>query len=123
MFDSSSLLLIFIPLGVEKTGRQNANESDTMAAESMKPTNDVDNKIEVVDDGARNVDKVQGPVKEIDVDGAQVIRNQSSLLPLSASYGLGVEKICQLIASKICDTSCSLSHYHLWREIAQISSQ
>jgi hypothetical protein len=84
-FDSPYLLLIFLPLGVEKTGRRNTNESDTMA--TLKTTNDAENKMEVVNDGARNINNVQSPVTEIDVDGAQVIRNQSSLLPLSASYG------------------------------------
>ena len=100
---SSSLFSVFMPLGVEKTGRQIANDPDAMAAESLKTTNESDSKIEIVNnktritsntlqgvwDRARNIDNVEGPVMGIEasrVDGAQVIHNQSSMPPLSDSY-------------------------------------
>lgn len=93
MFNSSSLFLVFILSGVGKTGRQMTDELDaldTMAAERLKTTNEVDNKIEAVDDKtrglgvilegpsdtARSVGNVQDPIKEIKtggVDGAQGI--------------------------------------------------
>ena len=103
VFYSSSLFSMFMPLGVEETGRQMANDPDAMAAESPKTTNEADNKIEIVNnktrarsntlqgvwDRARNIDNVEGPVMGIEasrVDGAQVIPNQSSMPPLSDSY-------------------------------------
>jgi len=40
---------MFTTTGVEKTGRQMATDPDMMATESLKISNETDNKIKVVD--------------------------------------------------------------------------
>ena len=74
MFNLSSLFSIFIRLGVEKNGQRTANNLDATTEESLKNTNEANNKIEVIDNKtqgirdtlegvsntARNVDNEQG---------------------------------------------------------------
>lgn len=74
------------------------NDPDKMPAESLKSMSNVnvDNKrwatrdtLGGVSDRAGNIDNIQVPVNEIEasgVDGAQLIPNQSSTMPLSVSY-------------------------------------
>jgi len=49
MLNLSSLSSIFIPLGVDKTGRQMASDSGAIDAESLETTNEANTKIEYVD--------------------------------------------------------------------------
>jgi hypothetical protein len=94
---------MFTAMGVEGTGRQMATDPHTMAAQSLKISNETDNKIEVVDsmtqgmrdtmegvsDRPRNVNKVQVHVNEIKVggiEGMHAIPGDSSTVPLSVSY-------------------------------------
>ena len=80
-----------------------ANDLDAMASGSLKISNEVDNKFEVVDNKtqgmydsmggvsnrARGVEQVQVAVNEIEisgVDGTQAILDNLSTVSLSASY-------------------------------------
>ena len=77
------------------------DDMDAMAAERLKTANEVDNRIETIDnktrglpdilesalDTVRRADNVQGPIREIKaggVDGAQVIWIQFSILLLNS---------------------------------------
>ena len=89
-------------IGVEKTGREITNNPDTMATESLKVSNEADNKIEVVyttqgirdamggvSDRARIVNRVQASVNEIEIngiEGTEAIPDDSPTVPLTVSY-------------------------------------
>ena len=79
------------------------NDPDPIAAVTLKISNEADSKIDAVGnntqgmrdtvegvlDGARNVDKVQTLVNEVDVsgvNGAQTARNRSSTAPSKCLY-------------------------------------
>jgi len=81
-----------------------ATDPDAIHAETLKTTNEADNKMEYVDnmtqrsmrdtlegasDGAGNADNVQDLIKETEVrgvKGAHIIRNLSSEPPPTVSY-------------------------------------
>jgi archaellum component FlaC len=66
---SSPLLSLFLPLDVEKPGRQIADDFD-------KTAHGVDDKIKTIDDTAQSVDDAQQDIKAKVTDGAQVTLNQ-----------------------------------------------
>ena len=98
MLNLLSLSSMLILLCLENIGRQMTSNPEAMDAETLKTTNEANNKIEYVDnmtqdnmhdtleaaeDGAGNADNVQGPMKETEargVEGAHIIRNLSSEL-------------------------------------------
>ena len=124
----SSLSSIFIPSGVDKTGRQMVSNPGAIDAESLKTTNEanLNTKIEYVDnmtqgsirvtlegtsDDAGNADSVHGPIKDTEARGVQsahIIRNLIRTTP-ERLVDIGTAKICQPIASKVSDQSRSLS--------------
>jgi hypothetical protein len=83
---SSPLLSLFLRLGVEKTGRQMADDVDavTLGAEVRKTAHEVDDKRpaddtqEGVGDGAMDVEDVRKDIGARVIDGAQVTPNRLS---------------------------------------------
>ena len=55
---------MFTTTGVEKTGRQMATDPDMMATESLKISNETDNKIKVVDNKTQGMHDTMEGVSE-----------------------------------------------------------
>lgn len=71
----SSLRSLFLRIGVEKSGRQTANDCDVEAAEVRKMAHGVDSQLGSVDDIVQGMYDIQGGVS----DGAQVNPDQLSM--------------------------------------------
>jgi hypothetical protein len=88
-----SLLSMFTATGVEKQGRQTANDPETAAGKSSEISDEAEaavdseaqgmrNVLKDVSNRARNLNRVLMPVSEIEdsgMDGAQAIHNNSSI--------------------------------------------